>query len=282
MTFPLAYSAAVVFVAVSLASAQTPASQTFPTQSLQARSDQPSQRPPEVVSFGFGPAGTMVPLKQHAPFSAVFVTEFQQVLSDGTSITKQNEEVVMRDGMGRVYRARTVKSRGRELGEPRLMITITDPVQHVQYLCTPLRTCQKFTYRQRSAPFQPHLRANDPDVTVEDLGSADFSGVATEGRRVTRMIPEGTVGNDRPFSTIDERWHSSELDIDMQLKRVDPRVGTRTVSLTQIALGEPDPKYFQVPEGYSVRTMSRLATDQVSPMTGEGEPAFPPSLPPSH
>jgi len=67
-----------------------------------------------------------------------------------------------------------------------------------------------------------------------------------------RVIPEGMVGNDRAFTTVRELWHSKELDVDVQVKRTDPRWGTRTATMTEINLGEPDASFFQIPEGYRV------------------------------
>jgi hypothetical protein len=44
--------------------------------------------PQGVTSFGFGPAGSVISTKQHAPFSAVVVEQMGQTLSDGTNVAK--------------------------------------------------------------------------------------------------------------------------------------------------------------------------------------------------
>jgi hypothetical protein len=107
-----------------------------------------------------------------------------------------------------------------------------------------------------------------------------MSGLVVEGQRTTRTIPEGVVGNDRPFTTSDERWHSKELDLDLEVKRTDPRAGMRDMTMTEINVGEPDPKKFEVPEGYQVVEggTSNMAFAPVMPPGGELP--LPSSLPP--
>jgi hypothetical protein len=221
--------------------------------------DQLSVPPPShvVSSFGFGPAANMIPAIKNAPFSGVLNSQIEQTLDDGTHINRQSQEVVMRDSLGRIYRARTIKTIGSAPHETEL-ITLLDTSQHLEYLCTPLKVCRTLQYRDlsglRHAPGFDSRK--DPNVTVEELGTSEMSGVEVEGRRVTRMIPEGTVGNDRPFSTVEESWHSKQLDVDIQMKRTDPRTGTRTVTMGDIIAGEPDAKYFEIPDGYRVEPMS--------------------------
>ncbi len=218
----------------------------------------------------FGPAGTMISAKPHAPFSTVLVERTEQMLNDGTNIAHDREEVIMRDGRGRVYRAQKFNRSLRAEQEPFLMfITIIDPVRDVQYRCFPIRkTCSKSEYRGPHFARRPGLpnAGDDPDVTIEDLGPSNISGVIVEGRRITRMVPEGKAGNDRPFSTVEELWHSKDLDVDVQVKRSDPRYGTRTTTMTEVNLSEPDPKYFQIPDGYTV---------EARPMPGTPFSTFP-------
>ena len=198
------------------------------------------------------PAGIVISAKQHAPFSAVLVSQLEEKLSDGTNITRENEEVVMRDSMGRTYREREIKIPGRTERDPRMSIIITDPVEHVQYMCTStIKVCRKMAYREPPS-HRPAMSRGTNYVTIEDLGSSNISGVEVEGTRITRVIPEGTVGNDRAFTATEELWHSNELDVDVRATRSDPRMGTRTTTLSEVRLSEPDPKYFQVPDGYRV------------------------------
>lgn len=237
-------------VIASAASAQTTSTQTSTTSQL-------------VTSSVGLPAGILIPPKPHAPFSAVLVSQLEERLSDGTNITRENEEVVMRDGAGRVYRGREIKIPGHADREPRMSITITDPVQHAQYFCTStVKVCRKSEYRE--PPNRGRIVGRGTNfVTVEDLGSSNVGGIEVKGERITRVIPEGTVGNDRAFTATEELWHSNELDTDVQTRRSDPRMGTRTTTLTEVHLGEPDAKYFQIPEGYRVE-------EHASPLVAPG------------
>lgn len=233
-----------------------------------------------VVTFGFGPAGGTISSKQHAPFSSVLVEQSAQTLNDGTNISRESQEVVMRDGMGRIYRARKIKRPGRE-AEFLMFYTITDPVRHLQYRCIPLRkTCSQMEYRQ--PPIMRRFPGNSKDVTVENLGTSNISGLEVEGKRLTRVIPEGTTGNDRAFTTTEELWSSKELDVDVQVKRNDPSMGTRTTTMTEVSLGEPDPSFFQIPDGYQLQKRKR-PTGALAPLPAGGETAFPPTIaPPNH
>jgi hypothetical protein len=99
--------------------------------------------------------------------------------------------------------------------------------------------------RQSRGPDKEKMK----DVTVEDLGDSKME--FRFGQRVTRVIPEGSFGNNRPFTTTEEvgvpKNSKSIVQVKRQVKRNDPRMGTTT--MTEVRLGESDPKYFQIPAG---------------------------------
>jgi hypothetical protein len=236
------FSTLLLAIFLSGAAAQVPDFQNRPTT-------------PNVATFGFVPHGFDIFAKQHAPFTATAVERMEQTLSDGTTISRESHETLMRDGLGRTYIAREVEGPGRSEKEAGLRITLTDPVERVRYLCTPLRTCIKSKYQ---APLhkRPHLVTDEKQgITVEDLGPSTISGIAVEGKRITRVFAEGTIGNDRPIAAIQEIWHSKALDLDVQATYVDPRTGTRKILVSDFSLEEPDPSYFQIPDGYKVREL---------------------------
>jgi hypothetical protein len=51
--------------------------------------------PQGVTSFGFGPAGSVISTKQHAPFSVVVVEQMEQTLSDGTNVAKSRPQLAV-------------------------------------------------------------------------------------------------------------------------------------------------------------------------------------------
>jgi hypothetical protein len=201
-----------------------------------------------------------IPAVAHAPFSSVVTAEWTKTLEDGSTVTRQNHRVVLRDGAGRIYQERrTLVPKGGQ-AEPQLMrIEISDPERHIKYFCRP--ESQECMLRDYSGP--------PPDVTEpvgstgegrmvltrEQLGRGDVSGVEVTGTRETRVIAGGVMGNDRPISITKEFWYSSQLGLNMQVKRSDPRLGMQTFTVTEVSLAEPDPKYFQVPRGFKVVDM---------------------------
>lgn len=231
-----------------------------------------------VLSFGFGPAGSTISPRPNAPFSAVAVESFEQTLNDGTTISRENQEIVMRDSAGRIYRGRELKNHSKDR-DPLIFFSVTDPVKRIQFRCIAVgKRCSILRYRQPPHrdrfPSAEHFK----DVTVEDLGDSTISGVPVVGKRITRVIPEGSAGNDRPFDTTRETWHAKELDVDVEVKRTDPRFGVRTTTLTQLDLAEPDPKFFQIPDGYSVGQLPQ-SVGAMAPLPESGLPAFPPVAP---
>ena len=228
-----------------------------------------------IISGGFGPAGSLISEKSNAPFSAVALERFDQTLNDGTNISRKNQVIIMRDSEGRVYRGRELKRLGSGESERLVIFTITDPIKHIQLHCTVVtKHCSETEYklprRRYGFPQPKHL----PDVTTEELGDSNISGVQVVGRRITRVIPEGSAGNDRPFDTTEEIWHSKDLDIDIQVKRIDPRFGIRETTLTDVNLVEPDPRFFQVPEGYKVGPLIQPG-GAMAPLPASGLPAIP-------
>jgi hypothetical protein len=239
--------AAVVIIAVVNASAQSSDSQASSTSHV-------------TYTLGMAPAGILVFPKAGAPFSGVLIEQYEQTLEDGTRISREDHEVIMRDGLGRIYRSRPVHRVGSAEGAAPQMITITDPVAHLQYFCSPFRkVCSQMRYQAPAKVPRPHVTDNQVtenkkgrDITVEDLGTSNIGGVDVVGKQITRVIPEGMLGNDRPLTTVEELWRSDELDVDIQTKRTDPRTGTHTTTMTEVNLGEPEARYFQIPEGYRV------------------------------
>jgi hypothetical protein len=104
------------------------------------------------------------------------------------------------------------------------------------------------------------MRASQEKVEREQLGGKTIAGVYAEGIRITRTIPEGAEGNDRPIVRMNETWRSSELRITLYSVNSDPRTGTRATEVTDLDRGEPDPAVFQAPEGYEVKDQTTPAS----------------------
>ena len=92
----------------------------------------------------------------------------------------------------------------------------------------------------------------DRPVT-ESLGSRDFDGVRADGKRTTRTIPAGAIGNEKPIAVVSERWFSPDLNVVVMSRNVDPRSGETVYRLTDIKRAEPSAELFKVPADYKVR-----------------------------
>lgn len=91
------------------------------------------------------------------------------------------------------------------------------------------------------------------NVQRDDLGSRVIEGVNATGRRETRTIQIGEVGNDRPIQITSETWYSDELQTVVFSKHSDPRVGDSEYKLTNVSRAEPSRNLFEVPAGYTVK-----------------------------
>jgi hypothetical protein len=202
-----------------------------------------------------------VPPIAHAPFSSTVNTEWVKELSDGTTITVQNHRNVIRDAAGRIYqeRATFVPKNGTKQSAV-WRFEISDPVAHVRYMCFPeAKTCSVSRYfaapdsvKMAVQPAGPLDANGDRNLTRESMGTNNISGIDVTGTCETTTINSGVIGNDKPISIVKEIWFSAKLDLNISVKRVDPRHGTEDFLVSNISTTEPDPKYFSVPSNYSI------------------------------
>ena len=202
-------------------------------------------------------------------FSAEFVTTRVQTLGDGTQITThQGKQFVARDSAERTRDERYLPElpRGNDGDSYQsVFVSIVDPVG-AQFIhldprqktatVTPFPIMHARPSAQKSpqmAPVQSLPRQEMPHSSIEKLGGETIGGVYAEGRRITRIIPEGTEGNDRDFTVVTERWESSELGIEQLEKITDPRSGVTTKETKNLNRAEPDPALFQIPADYKLQ-----------------------------
>jgi hypothetical protein len=202
-----------------------------------------------------------------APYAATRVSTSQQTLANGTVITRQEQSLIYRDGQGRMRTEMTPEAGSQRTGSrnsaPR--ITITDPVSGVRReLDVPNKTSFETPLPRRPGANQnprPNqtARANppsNPNLKEESLGTQFMNGVNATGRRITRTIPAGTIGNSQTIQTVEERWVTEDLKapVIVMIKSTDPRSGTHTETLNVTSRSEPDPSLFQAPAGFAVKT----------------------------
>ncbi len=91
------------------------------------------------------------------------------------------------------------------------------------------------------------------DEKTEALPARNVEGVMAEGKRTTRTIPAGAIGNEQPIVTVTEEWRSPELQVLVMTRNSDPRTGESTYRLLNIIRAEPDQSWFEVPTDYTIR-----------------------------
>ncbi len=207
-----------------------------------------------------------------APFSATASSETTQTLQDGNTIHRTTSSALYRDSQGRFRREVTLSGFGplQASGKARTMITIGDPVGGAHYLLDPeQKVAHKMTppmggkrggwsngnaeaFDQKMQRRMAKEEASD-ELKRESLGIQAINGVNAEGTRMTRTIPAGQIGNDKPIQIVSERWYSPDLQIVVKSTRSDPRFGTTTYALTNLQRAEPAAGLFTVPADYTVK-----------------------------
>jgi hypothetical protein len=206
-----------------------------------------------------------------APFSATAATETTQTLQDGTTIHRTASSTLHRDSLGRSRNETTLSGFGplQATGKTHSMIAIADPVAGSRYILDAERkVAHQMSLRGRDGKgaaspeaaqeFQQKMEARlqqeeaSGAVKKETLGTQVIGGVSAEGTRITRTIPAGQIGNDKPLQIVFERWYSPDLQVVVKSTRTDPRFGTTTYTLTNVQRTEPAASLFTVPADYTV------------------------------
>ena len=245
-----------------------------------ARGQEPLPPPPlgepvELLGFEGGHAGHNV---KGAPYSAMATSETTQTLAlaDGTTTTirRTTQSLLYRDSQGRSRREVTLSGFGQlaASGKTHKLVTIADPVAGVHYM---VDDAQKVVHKMNlgthgvnaiggmaAGVFPEKMKARMQQGEASGALKKESSStqltingvsVNAEYTRITRTIPAGEIGNDKPIQVISERWYSPELQIVVKSTRSDPRFGTTTYTVTNIQKTEPDASLFTTPADYTVK-----------------------------
>lgn len=214
----------------------------------------------ELLGFGGMRGGKVV---TGAPFSATAVSETTQTLADGNHISRKSQSNLFRDSQGRIRREITLVGFGplAGSGQPKSFIVINDPVAGTTFILHPdQKTAEKMgkPFARMRGGMKDRMEARQQkeiasgDVKKEDLGTQTIGGVVAQGTRITRTIPAGQIGNEKPITIVHERWYSNDLQTVVMSKHSDPWVGQTTYTLANIQRAEPDTSLFAVPSDYTV------------------------------
>src|SRR5712692_10392644 len=227
-----------------------------------------------------------------APYTATVSTEMTQVLGDGNRIDNKTTASLARDSQGRTRREETMGMVGPwQVNGPKLVF-INDPTSQTNYVLDPdkqtatvlkhagisLAGAGAATAAGAAAGFRVEYLGKGPggdqqeEPKTESLGTQTMEGVAVEGKRVTRLIPAGQIGNTQPIEITSEVWTSPDLQVIVRSKHSDPRFGETVYQLTGIQRVEPDHSLFEIPAGYAVKNMPAPMGLHAGPMEGEHVP----------
>jgi len=193
-----------------------------------------------------------------APYSAQAVTQFTQTLANGDHIQRTTTASVFRDSQGRMRTERSAAAMGSLSATGARAIVIHDPVAGVSYALDPAnKTARSMMIpAARNRPAGDHVARQSERASasakIEDLGTQVIQGVNAQGKRVTRVIPAGRVGNEKDIDIVTETWYSPDLQVVVMSKTSDPRFGDSVYQLNSINRAEPDPTLFVVPSDYTV------------------------------
>jgi hypothetical protein len=222
-------------------------------------------QPPVIQVADGGTSGRMesifIPPLANAPFTLTLGTEWSRPLGNGGTFTLANQRHIVRDGKGRIYQERWILvPKGSKIESHMDVFQITDPAQHTWINCgVKEKVCVLMPYTLTTdAVYKPAIGTTGPlpDGSGfhlhEDLGLSNSNGVNTTGYRETITLNPGVLGNDRPMVTTREFWYSAQLGINLISKVDDPQNGNQFFAVTELTTSEPDPRFFEVPEGYKM------------------------------
>jgi hypothetical protein len=214
-----------------------------------------------------------------APYTATALTETTQTLADGNRIVNKTTAMLARDSQGRTRREETMDKIGPWAVHTPQLVFISDPVSqttvvldttHQTVLAKGTKTTAQSAVTTRTVEKKMIVSQGSNDaveqkivvstgagesgqVKTESLGTQTIEGLIAEGKRTTRTIPAGQIGNERPLEITSEVWFSPELQIVVLSKRNDPRLGETVYRLTDIKRIEPDHSLFEIPSGYTFK-----------------------------
>jgi hypothetical protein len=228
---------------------------------VHAQDGPPPGPPPEAEMMGVEMGGGPHQVVKGAPFSATTNIETTNTLADGTHIDRKSPGAVYRDSMGRTRHEENLAAIGpvavgQKSGQ---FVMIHDPVAGTHVVLDPsTKTARQMPAHTGGGNGSPDARpgrrekADAANVTKVSLGTQTIEGVVATGERITRTIPAGEIGNDKPLQIVTERWFSNDLQVVVKSTHTDPRWGTSTYQLTNISRTEPAASLFQVPADYAV------------------------------
>jgi len=213
-------------------------------------------RDPFPTRFRPGPFLTPIP---NAPFSGVVNLERTIIGKDGSVTQLKSTREIARDTRGRIHNESRALIPVSSTDAPEVLhILLYDPQTRISTeIDVRTRTFWTRTINHPPSSEPPSIRFAAPDGNAppneftkqEDLGIREIVGVPAHGIRETQTVTDESDGKEVVIS--DEYWYSQDLRIYLMTKHSDPRKGITAMKVAQVTRTEPDPAFFEVPEGYT-------------------------------
>lgn len=198
------------------------------------------------------------------PYTAEAITETTQRLADGGRLEQRTVAAVARDSAGRTRREQQPNVLGLA-GSQAPLVIIEDPTARTHVT---LDAERRVAVRRRMAlavaredattsaigagPGRVDAAPAGGNVRRETLGEKVIEGVSAEGIRTTMTIAADAIDGQPVAPVVSERWYSPQLQVVVRTMRSDPRFGETTYRLSNIVLGEPPARLFEVPPDYRI------------------------------
>jgi hypothetical protein len=231
---------------------------------------------------GFGAAAV-----KGAPYTAEGVTEFTQILADGTRIQRRNSTKFARDSEGRMRQEHTLGSLGpwAPAGEAPTMISISDPVEGVTYmindkeqtvrkikpLITKLDTAEGGAASARGQVVRWRTSDRERGTVTEDVEV----GVVAAAPALPRMaaapaIPVGGPGPGRRMMSFDFRGAGKQESLGKQTVEGVACEGTREIyTIPAGEVGNDRPIETVTERWYSPALRTIVLSRTKDPMAGD-------------
>lgn len=214
----------------------------------------------------------------NAPYSATFTDTRTEKLQDGSVLTHTSTRTVARDTQGRLREEITFEPRRGAKGAAatrKTEVVVFDPVaQTVTRWNNENKIAHVMSLPQgghrgpgfgaglqvgleagpRPAGFErPGREREGVSFASTDLGYKTMDGLSLNGRKVTRTIAPGVMGNDKEIVVSHESWYSNDLKVMISETDTNPFAGSHTLVTSNLSRNEPAATLFKAPEGYTVQ-----------------------------
>lgn len=197
----------------------------------------------------------------NAPFSAMIDVQRTFVQPEGGVVQVKTMRQIARDSRGRIHNenrellpvasSETPSIRRIHLYDPETRIsTILDPSNKAYWTMIVRHPPSTVPPAMAASPTGNALPASEFS-RKEDLGTTEMEGLPVHGVRETQTVPAASSGTGKDVTVTDEYWYSEDLRINLQIKHNDPRMGSVTMTVTEISRREPSSALFEIPQGYN-------------------------------